>query len=146
MAKLNKLKQAQKLYVQENKTLDEIGMELDLSRRTLFYWKRNTTGTNESLNTNTKKTRSAKNLLELARKKMMRKLNSDLDKNSHTNQSEIYSFMNILKKHSVAQRIRSIYFPNQTKTTKLSHPRTSPQNRTRSFGDGIKALHSLVFT
>ena len=35
MAKFNKLKQAQKLYVQENKTLGEIGMELDLSRRTL---------------------------------------------------------------------------------------------------------------
>nr|QGT49752.1 hypothetical protein Melaina855_1390 [uncultured Candidatus Melainabacteria bacterium] len=35
-------------------------------------------------------------MLELARK-MMRKLNNDLDKNSHTNQSEIYSFMNILK-------------------------------------------------
>lgn len=31
MAKLNKLKQAQKLYVQENKTLGEIGMKLDLS-------------------------------------------------------------------------------------------------------------------
>nr|QGT49751.1 hypothetical protein Melaina855_1380 [uncultured Candidatus Melainabacteria bacterium] len=40
MAKFNKLKQAQKLYVQENKTLGEIGMELDLSRRTLFYWKK----------------------------------------------------------------------------------------------------------
>lgn len=36
MAKLNKLKQTQKLYVQENKTLGEIGMELDLSRWTLF--------------------------------------------------------------------------------------------------------------
>lgn len=68
MAKLNKLKQAQKLYVQENKTLGEIGMELDLSRRTLFYWKSNTTGTNESLNTSTKKTHSAKNCLNLQEK------------------------------------------------------------------------------
>lgn len=38
----------------------------------------------------------SRELFELARK-MMRKLNNDLDKNSHTNQSEIYSFMNILK-------------------------------------------------
>ncbi len=40
MAKSHKLKQAQKFYVQGNKTLGEIGMELDLSRRTLFYWKK----------------------------------------------------------------------------------------------------------
>ena len=40
MAKFNPLKQAQKLYVQENKTLGEIGIELDLSRRTLFSWKK----------------------------------------------------------------------------------------------------------
>ena len=68
MAKLNKLKQAQKLYVQENKTLGEIGMELDLSRRTLFYWKKKYDWTNENLNTSTKKMCSAKNCLNLQEK------------------------------------------------------------------------------
>ena len=63
MTKLNKLKQAQKLYVQENKTLGEIGMELDLSRRTLFYWKKQYDW--ESLNMSTKKMLSAKNCLNL---------------------------------------------------------------------------------
>ena len=96
MAKFNKLKQAQKLYVQENKTLGEIGMELDLSRRTLFYWKKKYDWDKRKFEYEHKKDAFSQELLELARK-MMRKLNNDLDKNSHTNQSEIYSFMNILK-------------------------------------------------
>lgn len=96
MAKLNKLKQAQKLYVQENKTLGEIGIELDLSRRTLFYWKKQYDWDKRKFEYEHEKDAFSQELLELARK-MMRKLNNDLDKNSHTNQSEIYSFMNILK-------------------------------------------------
>lgn len=96
MAKFNKLKQAQKLYVQENKTLGEIGMELDLSRRTLFYWKKKYDWDRRKFEYEHEKDAFSQELLELARK-MMRKLNNDLDKNSHTNQSEIYSFMNILK-------------------------------------------------
>lgn len=96
MAKLNKLKQAQKLYVQKNKTLGEIGMELDLSRRTLFYWKKQYDWDKRKFEYEHEKDAFSQELLELARK-MMRKLNNDLDKNLHTNQSEIYSFMNILK-------------------------------------------------
>lgn len=96
MAKLNKLKQAQKFYVQENKTLGEIGMELDLSRRTLFYWKKQYDWDKRKFEYEHEKDAFSQELLELARK-MMRKLNNDLDKNLHTNQSEIYSFMNILK-------------------------------------------------
>lgn len=96
MAKLNKLKQAQKLYVQENKTLGEIGIELDLSRRTLFYWKKQYDWDKRKFEYEHEKDEFSQELLELARK-MMRKLNNNLDKNSHTNQSEIYFFMNILK-------------------------------------------------
>lgn len=96
MAKFNKLKQAQKLYVQENKTLGEVGVELDLSRRTLFYWKKKYDWDKRKFEYAHEKDAFSQELLELARK-MMRKLNNDLDKNSHTNQSEIYSFMNILK-------------------------------------------------
>lgn len=96
MAKFNKLKQAQKLYVQENKTLCKIGMELDLSRRTLFYWKKKYDWDKRKFDYEHEKDAFSQELLELARK-MMRKLNNDLDKNLHTNQSEIYSFMKILK-------------------------------------------------
>ncbi len=37
MTKLDKLSQAEHLYVSVNQPLDMIGARLDLSRRTLFY-------------------------------------------------------------------------------------------------------------
>ena len=40
MTKLDKLKQAEHMYIYDNQPLDVIGTKLDISRRTLFYWKK----------------------------------------------------------------------------------------------------------
>ena len=40
MTKLDKLNQAEHLYVYKKQPLDVIGRKLNLSRRTLFYWKK----------------------------------------------------------------------------------------------------------
>lgn len=121
MAKLNKLKQAQKLYVQENKTLGEIWMELDLSRRTLFYWKKKYDWDKRKFEYEHEKDAFSQELLELARK-MMRKLNNDLDKNSHTNQSEIYSFMNILKNIPLLNEYEASITPSKPKQQNFLTP------------------------
>lgn len=121
MAKLNKLKQAQKFYVQENKTLGEIGMELNLSRRTLFYWKKQYDWDKRKFEYEHEKDAFSQELLELARK-MMRKLNNDLDKNSHTNQSEIYSFMNILKNIPLLKEYESSISPSKPKQQNFLTP------------------------
>lgn len=121
MAKLNKLKQVQKLYVQENKTLGEIGMELDLSRRTLFYWKKKYDWEKRKFEYEHEKDVFSQELLELARK-MMRKLNNDLDKNSHTNQSEIYSFMNILKNIHLLKEYEASISPSKPKQQNFLTP------------------------
>ena len=121
MAKLNKLKQAQTLYVQENKALGEIGIELDLSRRTLFYWKKKYDWDKRKFEYEHEKDAFSQELLELARK-MMRKLNNDLDKNSHTNQSEIYSFMNILKNIPLLKEYESSISPSKPKQQNFLTP------------------------
>lgn len=121
MAKFNKLKQAQKLYAQENKTLGEIGMELDLSRRTLFYWKKKYDWDKRKFENEHEKDVFSQELLELARK-MMRKLNNDLDKNSHTNQSEIYSFMNILKNIPLLNEYEAPITPSKPKQQNFLTP------------------------
>ena len=121
MAKFNKLKQAQKLYVQENKTLGDIGMELDLSRRTLFYWKKKYDWDKRKFEYEHEKDAFSQELLELARK-MMRKLNNDLDKNLHTNQSEIYSFMNILKNIPLLNEYEASITPSKPKQQNLLTP------------------------
>ena len=122
MTKLNKLKQAQKLYVQENKTLGEIGMELDLSRRTLFYWEKQYDWDKRKFEYEHEKDAFSQELLELARE-IMRKLNNDLDKNSHTNQSEIYSFINILPPLCSKNTKLQLLHPNQNNKT------SSPPNK-----------------
>lgn len=121
MSKFNKLKQDQKLYVQENKTLGEIWMELDLSRRTLFYWKKKYDWDKRKFEYEHEKDAFSQELLELARK-MMRKLNNDLDKNSHTNQSEIYSFMNILKNIPLLNEYEASITPSKPKQQNFLTP------------------------
>ena len=39
MTKYNQLPQAENMYIYEKKSLAEIGAQLGLSRRILFYWK-----------------------------------------------------------------------------------------------------------
>lgn len=89
-------------------------MELDLSRRTLFYWKKKYDWDKRKFEYEHEKDAFSQELLELARK-MMRKLNNDLDKNSHTNQSEIYSFMNILKNIPLLNEYEASITPSKPK-------------------------------
>ena len=46
MTKFNQLTQAEHMYIYDKKSLAEIGMQLGLSRRILFYWKKQS-GTGE---------------------------------------------------------------------------------------------------
>jgi uncharacterized protein YjcR len=96
-------KEAERLYLQENLPVNKIAVQLDISRRTIFYWKKKYDWDKRKFEYEHEKDAFNQELLEFARK-MMRKLNNDLDKNSHTNQSEIYSFMNILKKIQIQNK------------------------------------------
>lgn len=68
MTKLDKLKHAEHMYVYEKQPLDVISTKLDLSRRILFYWKKNTSGIKNGLMLNTTKTDLAKSYLVLQEK------------------------------------------------------------------------------
>lgn len=39
MSKMRSFKEAERLYLEEKLTPDEIALQLDISRRTIFYWK-----------------------------------------------------------------------------------------------------------
>ena len=96
-------------------------MELDLSRRTLFCWKKKYDWDKRKFEYEHEKDAFSQELLELARK-MMRKLNNDLDKNSHTNQSEIYSFMNILKNIPLLKEYEASITPTKPKQQNFLTP------------------------
>ena len=96
MTKLDKLKQAEHLYVYEKQPLDVIGVKLDISRRTLFYWKKEYEWDKKRFDAEYNKDRFSEELIDFTRK-MMQKISNDIDNNHKTSSPEIYSLINILK-------------------------------------------------
>ena len=96
MTKYNQLPQAEHMYVYEKKSLAEIGAQLGLSRRILFYWKKKYNWDKKRFEMDYEKENFSKELLEFARK-IMNKISNDIDNNQKTPPPEIYSLINILK-------------------------------------------------
>ena len=96
MTKLDKLKQAEHLYVYEKQLLDVIGAKLNLSRRTLFYWKKEYEWDKKRFENGREQELFNRELLNFAQK-IMDKISNDIDNNQQTPQAEMYSLMNILK-------------------------------------------------
>ena len=96
MTKLDKLSQAEQMYIYENQPLDLIGKKLDLSRRTLFYWKKEYDWDKKRFEKGREQELFNRELLNFAQK-IMDKISNDIDNNKQTPQAEMYSLMNILK-------------------------------------------------
>lgn len=96
MTKMKDYKQAEKMYVYDKIPLEEIGVKLNISRRTLFYWKKKYEWDRTRFESEQNQENFSNELLNLARK-LMQKISIDIDNNRQTPQSEIYSLMNILK-------------------------------------------------
>lgn len=96
MTKLDKLSQAEHLYVYEKQLLDVIGAKLNLSRRTLFYWKKEYEWDKKKFEKGREQELFNRELMNFAQK-IMDKISNDIDNNQQTPQAEMYSLMNILK-------------------------------------------------
>ena len=96
MTKYNQLPQAEHMYVYEKKSVAEIGVQLELSRRILFYWKKKYNWDKKRFEMDYEKESFSKELLVFARK-IMNKISKDIDNNQKTPPPEIYSLINILK-------------------------------------------------
>jgi len=89
-------KQAEKMYIYDKMPIEEIGLKLNISRRTLFYWKKKYEWDRKRFEAVYNQEIFSGELLEFARK-LMQKISKDIDNKVTTPQSEIYSLMNILK-------------------------------------------------
>lgn len=96
MTKMKDYKQAEKMYIYDKAPLEEIGFKLNISRRTLFYWKRKHEWDRKIFETERNQETFSNELFDFARK-LMQKIASDIDNKRQTPQSEIYSLMKILK-------------------------------------------------
>lgn len=115
MTKLDKLNQAEHLYVYEKQPLDMIGRKLNLSRRTLFYWKKKYDWDKKRFEKGREQELFNRELLNFAQK-IMDKISNDIDNNQQTPQAEIYSLMNILK--NLPQVKQQITEPKQKQKSK----------------------------
>ena len=76
--------------------LEEIGIRLNISRRTLFYWKKKYEWDRKRFKTEQNQEIFSNELLDFTRE-LMQKIFNDIDNDRQTPQSEIYSLMNILQ-------------------------------------------------
>ena len=113
MTKLDKLSQAEHLYVYDKQPLDVIGAKLDLSRRTLFYWKKEYDWDKKRFDSEHNKDLFSEELLEFTRK-MMNKISADIDNNQKTPPPEIYSLINILKEIPLVKQYTNSLQQEQT--------------------------------
>ena len=112
MTKLDKLKQAEHLYVYEKQPLDVIGAKLEISRRTLFYWKKEYDWDKKRFKVEYTKYCFSEELLDFTRK-IMNKISADIDNNKKTPPPEIYSLINILKNIPLVKQYTDSLQPEQ---------------------------------
>lgn len=123
MTKMKYYKQAEKMYIYEKIPLEKIGTKLNISRRTLFYWKNKYEWDRKRFESERNQEIFSGELFEFARK-LMQKISDDIDNNIQTPQSEIYSLMNILKNlPQVKQYEISKQKPKQSKSTGQLSPK-----------------------
>ena len=131
MTKFDKLKQAEHLYVYEKQLLDVIGAKLALSRRTLFYWKKEYEWDKKKFEKGREQELFNRELLNFAQK-IMDKILKDIDNNQQTPQAEMYSLMNILK--NLPQVKQQITEPKQNQKPKTLSPEHFRQIEKELFG------------
>ena len=112
MTKFNQQTQAEHMYIYDKKSLAEIGMQLGLSRRILFYWKMEYNWDKKRFDAEHNKDRFSEELLEFARK-IMNKISADIDNNQKTPPPEIYSLINILKNIPLVKQYTESLKPEQ---------------------------------
>lgn len=96
MNKLHLLHEAEKLYSIENLTPEMIAEKLNVSRRTVFNWKKKYKWNNHIVRIKDFSKQFAGDIYNIGAK-LLAKLNDDIDNNQQTPQAEMYSLMNILK-------------------------------------------------
>ena len=109
------------MYIYENQPLDLIGKKLDLSRRTLFYWKKEYEWDKKKFEKGREQELFNRELLNFAQK-IMDKISNDIDNNKQTPQAEMYSLMNILKNlPQIKQEIPTVKQNQKQKTLSPEH-------------------------
>jgi AcrR family transcriptional regulator len=103
MSKMNLYNDAEKLFLYERLSPDEISAKLQVSRRTVYYWK-NKFCWDKKLAEVLKNKQIFSNELQDFVKLLMQNIMKTIDKKEPTNQAMLYSLMNLLKQMPELQK------------------------------------------
>jgi len=117
MTKMKYYNKAERLYIEDKMPVDEIAMQLNISRRTLFYWKKKYNWDKRRNDLNSNYLNFSADLRNFIRKLMI-KLTKDMDNKTPTTQAEIYSLLNLIKSLPEVKK----YENSVTKTEKFQIP------------------------
>lgn len=96
MTRMKFYKQAETIYIEGNLPIDVISQNLNISRRTLFYWKKKYEWDKKYYEKKHNQKIFNQELLEFT-EKFLKKLSKDIDNHIPSSKAEMYSFLNILK-------------------------------------------------
>ena len=109
-------KHAETLFLQDNLSIDEICKNLNVSRRTLFYWRTKYEWDRKKAEKLANKEGFSKELQSFT-EKLMAKLTMDMQNKKPVNQSEYYTLTNLLK---YLPELAKIELKEQTQTPKTT--------------------------
>lgn len=96
MSKLKLCKQAENLYIEEGMSIEDICRNLDISRRTIFYWKKKYDWDKSRNKKYKSESKLSTELTDIALK-FMQKISKNMDNKIPTSQSEYYALINLIK-------------------------------------------------
>ncbi|MCI1272847.1 MAG: hypothetical protein LKG27_00225 [Clostridiaceae bacterium] len=97
MSKKRHYNEAERLFIYDGLSADEIARNFEISRRTIFYWKKDYNWNKKRSDYLFNNTRLSFEINDFTRK-LMDKIMADIDNNKQVSQSEIYTVLNLIKR------------------------------------------------
>ncbi|MDD3237753.1 MAG: helix-turn-helix domain-containing protein [Candidatus Gastranaerophilales bacterium] len=97
MSKKRHYNEAERLFICDGLSADEIARKFEISRRTIFYWKKEYNWDKKRADYLFNNTRMSFEINDFTRK-LMDKIMTDIDNNRQVSQSEIYTVLNLIKR------------------------------------------------
>ena len=96
MSKIKLCKQAENLYIKGGLSVDEICQNIDIARRTIFYWKKKYKWDKIRDKKYKSETKFSAELMDIAIK-FMKQISKNIDDKTQTSQAEYYTLLNLIK-------------------------------------------------
>ena len=96
MSKIKLYKQEENLYIKEGLSVDEICQNIDIARRTIFYWKKKYKWDKIRDKKYKFETKFSAELMDIAIK-FMKQISKNIDDKTQTSQAEYYTLLNLIK-------------------------------------------------